>query len=162
MIYLIRAELPRILIEELTLYTQNFNLKSKGDFHITLMWGDFYDEREKEIINALESIKIDPFEIQTSDFDTFSEGSLVTLVRSDKLIGLHELIKMNIKRFEKPDSPYHLGPYQPHITLGKIQEGLDFNLLDNPLLGNVWPVNKFTLNKKNKGFIRIKEFDLRY
>lgn len=167
MVYLVHANIHDVAFElKVYKFKEKFDIHDKRtiDFlprHITLMYGDFSENKNDVLIELLEQISFNQFDVKLGRLELFEENSLVSLVKSDKIIELHRKVLGQLKRCETNNSSFYNEVYNPHITLLKINPKY-FDKVDNEAFsGDILNIEEFVLSKKTNNYWKpIKTFSL--
>ena len=126
MAYLVHANIHDVAFElKVYKFKEKFDLHDRRtiDFlprHVTLMHGDFSEKKDNVLIELLEQINFNQFNVKLGKLELFEENSLVSLVKSNKIIELHMKVLGQLKRCGTNNSSFYNEKYNPHITLLKI------------------------------------------
>lgn len=167
MVYLVHANIHDVAFElKVYEFKEKFDLHDKRtiDFlpkHITLMYGDFSEKKDNVLIELLEQINFNQFDVELGKLELFEENSLVSLIKSDEIIELHRKVLEQLKRCGTNKSSFYNEKYNPHITLLKINP-MYFDKVDNEaFLGDILNIEEFVLSKKTNNYWEpIKTFSL--
>jgi 2'-5' RNA ligase len=134
---------------------QDYIILPGSGLHCTLCFFYMEPEQEKSLVSDLSRIKFNPFEIETQDFDDYSEDSLaLTLSRPDELFHLHKEIVAVVKNYANSEfdaiARQHFGDdYSPHLTISKLSSGFDKS--SKTLIGQKDTIARYSLAKKVDG-----------
>lgn len=167
MVYLVHANIHDVAFElKVYKFKEKFDIHDKRtiDFlprHITLMYGDFSENKNDVLIELLEQINFNQFDVKLGRLELFEENSLVSLVKSDKIIELQKIVLDKLKPYELNGSEFYNENYNPHTTLLEINPE-DFHRLNKEaFLGDFLKIEEFVLSKKTNNYWKpIKTFSL--
>ncbi|MBI2125193.1 2'-5' RNA ligase family protein [Candidatus Woesearchaeota archaeon] len=153
---------------------------SKNALHCTLMTFPGAEDREADIVSALEDNIQTPFQVSIQSLDLFDESSLVLkLQKSPEISQLHQNViaalrgfvdrsqtflppgdendPERVKLFATYGSPFYAQFYNPHLSIAQVRAippDLDLGFFQNL----DWKVTEMYLSKKEKEWKTVKVF----
>lgn len=148
--------LPILLRQRLTLLQGGIEgalWTARDNFHITLTFIGSADHATAEMVHeALEGIRMEPFEIELKGTGSFAQGEFpkVLWIGVEKSEALHRLKEKIDRALEKYKLPFENRKYVPHVTLARLRHVEEdkvgqFMAAHNLFSGDAFEVSEFIL-----------------